>query len=66
MTQQALSDLARAKAVFQLRAITAAMRMEHCQHCDEPHDDGAVFCEICGEHHKPDGVPFGCETGDGV
>ena len=63
MTQELLKELARAKVAFQLRAITAAMGM--CGHCEETHEDGAVFCEICGEHHEPDRVPFGCQTGDG-
>lgn len=61
-----LKDLARAKAVFQLRAITAAMGIERCDHCQETHDDGEVFCDICGDHHEPGAVPFICQTGDGV
>jgi hypothetical protein len=63
-----LKDLARAKAAFQLRAIQAAMGINpaHCDHCQEAHEDGAVFCDICGDHHEPDRVPLACETGDGV
>lgn len=66
MTNQLLKDLARAKAAFQLRAIQAAMGIPHCSHCDEEHDDRAVFCDICGDHHEPGEVPFTCESGDGV
>ena len=63
-----MKDLTRAKAIFLLRAITAAMGIEqpYCSHCEEAHEDGVVFCEICGEHHKPDSVPYGCQTGDGI
>lgn len=53
-TQQILNDLARVKALFQLRAITAAMGIEPEQ------------CQTCGDHHEPDDVPFTCATGDGV
>lgn len=61
-----LKDLARAKAVFQLRAITAAMGIERCEHCEKTHDDGAIFCDVCGDHHEPDSVPLTCQTGDGI
>ena len=67
MTTQLLNDLAKAKVTFQLRAVQAAMGIEliNCGHCDEAHEDGAVFCDICGEHHEPDAVPYGCQSGDG-
>ena len=55
-TQQILKDLAKAKAVFQLRAIVAAMGIEP--------DSDAIQCSTCGDHH--DGaVPYSCQTGDG-
>lgn len=53
-TQQTLNDLARVKALFQLRAITAAMGIEPEQ------------CNVCGDYHEPGEVPFTCETGDGL
>lgn len=51
-----LKDLARTKATFQLRAITAAMGIEPTQE---------VECRVCGDSHEQDAVPFTCETGDG-
>lgn len=38
----------------------------HCSHCEEHHEDGALFCDICGDQHHGDQVPFACETGDGT
>lgn len=76
-----LTELAKAKAAFQQRAILSAMGitpeqinsnpsnstpLEFCQHCQEQHKDGAVFCDICGDHHETDNVPHSCQTGDGV
>lgn len=54
-TQKTLSNLARVKALFQMRAITAAMGIP------APAD-----CQTCGDHHEPDAVPLPCQTGDGV
>lgn len=36
-----------------------------CDYCQEIHEDGAVFCGICGDHHELGNVPFICQTGDG-
>lgn len=71
---QLLSDLTKAKVVFQQRAIMAAMDinqsnstgLEYCNHCQEWHEDGETFCSICGDHHESDSVPYTCQTGDGV
>lgn len=67
-------ELAKVKAIFQQRAICAAMGinlsnstpLEYCIHCQEQHEDSDVFCDICGDHHKPDAIPYTCQTGDGV
>lgn len=74
-------ELAKAKAIFQQRAILAAMGvqpervaltlsnstpLEYCCHCQERHEDGELFCDICGDHHEEDNIPIPCETGDGV
>lgn len=53
--QQLLNDLAKAKAIFQQRAIIATMGMEH------PTEQ----CATCGDYHICE-VPFTCETGDGA
>ena len=53
--KQLIDDLAKAKVVFQQRAIIAAMCMEH------PTEQ----CATCGDYHIGE-VPFTCETGDGV
>lgn len=79
MSDDLIVELAKVKAIFQQRAICDAMgitpehlnlsnstSLEYCGHCQEQHEDGAVFCDICGDHHKPDAVPYACETGDGV
>jgi hypothetical protein len=29
-----------------------------------PHDE--VQCDICGDYHKVDKVPYTCQTGDGI
>ncbi len=55
MTQALLKDLARAKAVFQLRAIVTVTGME----------ENLEQCGTCGDYHEPGEVPFTCETGDG-
>ena len=55
MTETLLKDLARAKAMFQLRAVTTALAIE-----PEPEQ-----CGTCGDHHEPGAVPFTCQTGDG-
>jgi len=52
-TQKILKDLANAKAVFQLRAIAAAMCITE------------VECPVCGDSHPNDSIPFTCESGDG-
>ncbi len=53
--QQLLKDLAKAKAMFQMRSILAVMEV--------PPEE--VQCGVCGDHHEPGEVPFTCETGDG-
>lgn len=58
--QQLLTDLAKAKAVFQLRAIQFAMGI------NPSNSTPLEQCPICGDHHAADAVPFPCETGDGV
>lgn len=69
-----IDELFKAKVLFQQRAILAALSVNpsnstplaYCDHCQERHEDGAVFCSICGDHHQPGSVPYQCETGDGV
>ncbi len=53
-TQALLNDLAKVRAIFQLRSIMFAMEQEE------------IHCGICGEYHRTDSIPFTCETGDGV
>lgn len=56
-----LTDLTRAKALFQQRAILAAMGVK-------PDDESVELpqCDICGDHHEEGEIPRECETGDGV
>ncbi len=55
MSKELIVELTKVKALFQQRAIIAAMGMEH------PQDQ----CATCGDYHAGE-VPFTCETGDGV
>ncbi|OJW21196.1 MAG: hypothetical protein BGO49_24595 [Planctomycetales bacterium 71-10] len=55
-SQKTLEDLARIKALFQLRAITAAMEIPAPE---------SVDCPTCCDHHDPDAIPLPCQTGDG-
>jgi predicted Zn-ribbon and HTH transcriptional regulator len=52
MTKDLLTDLAKAKAIFQRRAVLAALGVEPEQ------------CETCGDSDCQGGLP--CQTGDGV
>lgn len=51
-----MADLARAKAVFQQRAILSAMGVQREQAVEQ--------CPTCGDHDCDGGLP--CQTGDGV
>lgn len=51
---QIIVGLAKARALFQQRAIIAAMGMKHPE----------KQCAVCGNYHAGE-VPFACETGDG-
>lgn len=58
MTTNLLTDLARVKAIFQQRAILAAIGVD-------PDTDVAVKqCPNCGDHDCAGGLP--CESGDSV
>lgn len=76
-----IADLVKAKAIFQRRAILAVMGIHpdqveinlsnstpltYCDHCQEQHVDGELFCDACGDHHEIDKIPYGCQTGDGI
>lgn len=59
MTTNLLTDLAKAKVLFQRGAILAAMGVNLSN--STPLDG----CPTCGDHHEGE-VPRECETGDGV
>ncbi|WP_020476221.1 hypothetical protein [Zavarzinella formosa] len=56
MTNNLLSDLSKAKAIFQQRAVLAALGVNQ--------SDVLEQCGVCGDHHEGD-VPFTCANGDG-
>ncbi len=57
-----LKDLAKAKAVFQQKAILSAMGVLQRDLVEAEVEQ----CATCGDHHELDAVPFICQTGDGV
>lgn len=61
-----IAELTRAKALFQARAICAAMGIPPGvaslnQSNSTPLE---VQCNICGDYHESDAVPYACQTGD--